>query len=82
MKAIISTILTITVLMLFYSCSGQDEEENKINLHSGTFVNKGLQKKADSTTMPQSSMKRDTIKGDIILSDPPPKDRDQWKTRN
>lgn len=69
-------------MMSLYSCSGLDEDEGKIQHISSKSVNKGLQTKADSADMTyQSGSSRDTInlEGSIILSDPPPKDRDQWK---
>ena len=44
-----------------------------------------MQKNSENAyKLPDSATSRDTINvgGDITLSDPPPKDRDQWKIKN
>lgn len=69
----------------FCSCRQQEEDEKIEMIRVKVPVKTGMQKNSDNAyKLPDSETSRDTIivGGDITLSDPPPKDRDQWKIKN
>jgi hypothetical protein len=80
MKTIISSILIIAVAFLLHACRPQDEEQildKEIQISNAIYTAK--YQRSDSTRTIADSI---SPKGGAIKTDPPPKDRDQWKVQS
>jgi hypothetical protein len=80
MKTIISSILIIAVAFLLHGCRPQDEEEildKEIQINNEIYT--ATYQRSDSTKTIADSI---SPKGGTVKTDPPPKDRDQWKIKS
>ena len=80
MKTIISSILITTLAFLFHACRPQDGEQildKEIQISNAIYT--ATYQRSDSTRTIADSI---PTKGGTIKTDPPPKDRDQWKIKN
>lgn len=85
MKRIISIVLVTTAIVFLSSCRQQDEQDEQAIIHTKVMKNNALKSETNKDT--------DTIQTPIVVpvkspaiilpeTDPPPKDRDQWRTVN
>ncbi|WP_157885968.1 hypothetical protein [Chryseobacterium glaciei] len=77
MKTIISSILIIAGMITMHSCRQQDEEqEMDLKIQDKEALSTETYKNSDSTEV--NVRLENPIEG-TIDTDPPPKDRDQWR---
>ncbi|WP_316795529.1 hypothetical protein [Pedobacter agri] len=78
MKRIISTLLILAGIILFHSCRAHNDQDEQATIDTKIKENKFLKSKTYKITDTVTAI--GPLDSKDPKTDPPPKDRDQWKT--